>query len=513
MAPEFSTFLQTSFNTGLLTMHFRALAVVALLLAVSIPCGATEQPKRTLLLRVDQVRLPSLLAAGVTADEYHPASLLTLVRDTALVLATDAEADTLRLHGLQVSVVMRDSSELTLVKRALYGPTGAMPSRYRTYARIVQELDSLARRFPRLVERFSIGTTAQEGRSIEAVRVSAQAGAQGKPAVLFNGCHHADEVMGAEICMALLTELTSRYATDPEVRAWVDSLNIVIVPVVNVDGYRVVTEGIDPRWRKNTRDTNRNGVLREYPEGVDLNRQYDFNWAFGGSGDSLSERYRGPFPFSESEARAVRDLALRERFLLSVTYHSQGEVVYYPWDWQGRKAPDDRVLTAMAQRLAGSIRTMRGDSSYRAEYGAGKVGQTYTWLYGRVGTFDFVVETGNGAHIFAPHEVEGIVQSNLQGARTILRATRGPGLKGNVWDAATGRPVEATVWFPEIDSEEIARRTTHPRTGNWWRLLLPGRYSVAISSPGFELFLRQNVVVGESGWTTLDVPLQRAGKK
>jgi hypothetical protein len=51
----------------------------------------------------------------------------------------------------------------------------------------------------------------------------------------------------------------------------------------------------------------------------------------------------------------------------------------------------------------------------RLEYGAGTVGQTYPWLYGRIGTFDFVVETGLGAHIFPPNEVDGIVRSSLEG--------------------------------------------------------------------------------------------------
>jgi hypothetical protein len=71
--------------------------------------------------------------------------------------------------------------------------------------------------------------------------------------------------------------------------------------------------------------------LLTYPgDGIDLNRTYDFNWAHGGSGEVTSERYRGEMPFSEPETRALAGLAQRERFLLSLTYHSQGKVIYYP---------------------------------------------------------------------------------------------------------------------------------------------------------------------------------------
>ena len=87
----------------------------------------------------------------------------------------------------------------------------------------------------------------------------------------------------------------------------------------------------------------------------------------------------------------MRSLADAEKFLLSISYHSEGEVIYFPWDWRGRKAPDDKLLTEIANGLASSIKTMKGDTCYKAEYGAGTVGQSYPWLYGRYGTFDFIV--------------------------------------------------------------------------------------------------------------------------
>ena len=100
--------------------------------------------------------------------------------------------------------------------------------------------------------------------------------------MLFNGCHHSDEVMGAEIVVALMEKLVAGYGRDHEVTAWMNSLEIYLVPVINVDGHNVVTSGHDPRWRKNLRDVNGDGVTGIYPEGVDVNRGYDFNWAMGG---------------------------------------------------------------------------------------------------------------------------------------------------------------------------------------------------------------------------------------
>lgn len=486
---------------------------LALLLVVSHP-RAADIPQRTLLLRIDNIRFQDFEKMGISTDDYRRDGLLTFIRDTAQVLATEAEAAVLRERGYHVTVVMKDTALLTLYRRALYGASMRMPERYHTYPQVVAFLDSVARAHPRIARRIHVGTTSEEGKGIEGIRISSDPSRDlDKPAVLFDGCHHSDEVMGAEICLAIAARLTAGYDTDPEIRRWVDSCEIILVPVVNVDGYAVVTEGRDPRWRKNTRGANRNGKRDLYPEGVNLNRQYDYNWAFGGSGDSLSQQYRGISPFSESEARAIRDLALRERFLLSVSYHSQGEVIYYPWTWNGRKAPDDRLLTVIARELGSAIRTMKGDSTYKVEYGAGTVGQTYPWLYGRIGTFDFVVETGLGAHIFPSYEVDGIVRSNLEGAWTILRRAGGPGLTGRVTDSRSGNPLEAIVWFPGIESEDIDRRTSDPRFGRFRRLLEPGRYTVIVSRAGYNSSVLRNVEVGATGWTTVNVPLELAPAK
>lgn len=186
-------------------------------------------------------------------------------------------------------------------------------------------------------------------------------------------------------------------------------------------------------------------------------------------------------------------------------------MIYYPWVWGDRKAPDDKLLTEIANGLAGSIATMDGDTTYKAEYGAGTVGQSYPWLYGRYGTFDFVVETGKGAHVFPADEVEGIVKSNLNGAHYLLNRGKGPGLTGHVTDAKTGKPLEAIVWSPSIETEDVDRRTSDLKFGRYWRLLLPGTYDVIVMKEGYRTAIFKDVNVAEEGWTILDVELEPVG--
>jgi hypothetical protein len=479
-----------------------------ILLCLFLP-PLTHAQKSYLLIEMRDIGRQELNSVLSVFGDQQQKAIASYLHDNALIVATEAETRVLSERGNEFNVILEDTSRRRLFKRALYGSTMRLSSFYHTYEEILTEADALSEEFPDLITKFPIGETTQENRTIFAIRITNDVTErQDKPALLFNGCHHADEIMGAEICTALMIELVYKYGSDPRVTTWVDRYDIIIVPVVNVDGHHVVTSGIDPRWRKNTHDTNENGILYEYPEGVDLNRNYDFNWAHGGSGDPMSVRYRGLHPFSEAENRAMRALASEYRFVLSLTYHSQGEVIYYPWIWRGRKAPEDNLLTELANGLGASIKTMAGDTCYKAEYGAGTVGQSYPWLYGKYGTFDFVVETGKGAHIFPDSDAAGIIKGNLEGIRYILDRANGPGLTGHVTDKRTGEPLEAQIWLPDIDMEDIQRRTSKGSTGRFWRLLPPGKHRLIVLKDGYEPEIIPEAEVVAEGWSSLDIGLR-----
>jgi len=489
--------------------------ILFLFLSLTLPprlAGADERPAsppRTLLVEVADLAVDDQVSEGAFAyNDYNRERIVSLVRNQALVLATADELATLREQGFTVSVLWESDDTLELYRRALYGPTLKLDPVYHSYAQIVGRADELVAAHPNLMTRFQIGTTTQFAQPIYAYRISNDAlHRHDRPAVLFDGCHHADEVMGAEIVLALMEKLIAGYGIDETVTRWLDTLEIYLVPVVNVDGHNIVTSGHDPRWRKNARDVNGDGVTRVFPEGIDVNRGYSFNWALGGTSDPDAASYRGPHPFSEAENRAMRALADRRQFLLSISYHSQGEVIYYPWTWHGRGAPDDAVIKRLASAVADQIGKMDGSGTYAIAPG-GPSSQSYPWFYGRRGVIDMIVETGKGSHLFPPAEVPGIIAENLKGAAALLEQTSGPGLSVRVCDAATGAPLAAEVWLPRIDNETVDRRQSDARFGRARRLLDPGAYYLVVSREGYETKVISDLIVGEGGWTELEVKLE-----
>jgi hypothetical protein len=492
------------------------LGLILLMLLAATTGWATETTPRTLLVEIRHVPVDQRDSRGVEAgtgrysyDSYNRDRVLSVINDTVTTLANAEELATMRAEGLEATVLMESDDPLALIRRGLYGPTSKLDAIYHTYDQIVAKAEAFASAHPDRIKRFQIGATQQFRRPIYAYRLSNNAKvAQDRPAVMFNGAHHADELVGTEIVVTLMEKLVRDYGTDAEITHWMNTLEIWLVPVVNVDGHDIVTSGHDPRWRKNARDVNGDGITGIYPEGVDPNRGYDFNWASGGSGDPAGVSYRGEYPFSEGENRAMRRLTELRQFVASISYHSQGEIIFYPWTWGGRPAPDDAVIKGLVTAVAARIPKMDGSGTYDISPG-GPSSQSYPWLYGRKGVIDFIVEVGKGSHVFPPEVVPGLIATNLDGVRVLMERLAGPGLAVQVQDAGTSEPLAAQVWLPQIENETIDRRHSDAEFGRLWRLLEPGRYTLIVSCEGYVTQRFEQVEVGDGAWTALEVALER----
>lgn len=488
------------------TNVIRSLGMGVLIVASSLSVMAENA--RTILLEIPDVPKEEQERDGLFYyGGYGFERIIRVVRDRAVLIATAEELAALREAGYDPEIKFESSDEMELYRRAIYGPAMELSPVYWRYDQIVGKADALAEEYPDLIQRVKIGESQQYRRPIYAFRISNQASdSLDRPKVMFDGAHHSDELMGTQIVTALLDHLVLGYGNDPEVTNWLDTLEVWLVPVVNVDGHDMVTSGRDPRWRKNVRDLDGDGVVGEFHEGVNLNRNYDYNWASGGTGEPALISYRGPYPFSEPETRAMRDLTQQEKFTLVVSYHSQGEVIFYPWSWGGRPAPDHKVMKRIVEDIASNLQKMDGMGTYAIAPG-GPSSQSYAWQYGHLGIAGMIIETGWGAHVFPPEEVEGVVKANLKGARAVLSHAAGPGLSVRVVDSKTEQPLQAEVWFPRIDNDTVDRRTSDERFGRARRLLDPGVYYLVVSADGYETEVRSEVTVGEDGWTELEIKL------
>jgi len=449
-------------------------------------------------------------------DKPHRASPAAALHDV-YASAIDPNPPNLRTWLKWLDFAPTHAPDRKFVGASLLGLRATRPENSAGALSVYPRLTALERQFadlvlayPHLARLEKIGESTGWRLPIWGIRISDHPDLdEDEPAVLFTGVHHAREPLGALICEAILEELLANYGKSESHTRLVDSLEIWLVPVVNPDGYEYIMRNQlqFPWWRKNLRDNNGDGVFDPLVDGVDLNRNYGFNWEEGGDGNPASWFYRGSSPFSEKEIQALRDLAWRENFLVGVSYHSYGESVLYPWG-NYHRPPDQELIFDIAQRCAEKIDRLSGNGGYNVLPLNGRVGQSSIWMYGELGAMDYIIETGE-TYFAAPEDIPRIARENVEGALFLLERSLGGGVSGHVRDRLTGKPIAAEIYVSGCEASYVKCRHSDPVHGRFDRLLFPGNYTLEIRAPGYKTEALAGVPVRQNSMTPLEITLAR----
>lgn len=372
------------------------------------------------LHQVDEVRSPAQRDAVARTG----AAIVEAGHGSVTVTGTAAELAAIRKLGFPVTAVRSPAPT---------GPsTNGFPtadSRYHDYAELTANLDRAASAYPSLVRKSSLGQSYQ-GRQLWLTKISDNAATdESEPEVLFTCGQHAREHLTIEMCLYLVNELTSKYATDSRVRGLVDSREIWVVTNVNPDGseYDVAT-GQYRSWRKNRQPNSGSSYV-----GTDLNRNWAYQWGCcgGSSGSTSSSTYRGPAPFSAPETARIRDFVNsrvvggRQQITANIDFHSYSELVLWPYGFtRSDTAPGLTVDDQSALATLG--RSMAATNGYTAEQASDLYitdGDINDWLWGQHRIFSYTFElypASSSAGGFYPPDEVIVRETSRNRAATLL---------------------------------------------------------------------------------------------
>lgn len=303
-------------------------------------------------------------------------------------------------YGSQSDVEQLKNKKLLIAQSPVVNATDfpAQDGIYHNYEEVTAALQQLASENPDIISLNSIGKS-NEGRDLWHLTISTDlATSRQKPAVIFMGGHHAREHLSIDIPLRLTQKFIQDYrAGDPRIVRLMKSREIHMIPMVNPDGAEYdIASGTYKMWRKNRR-LNSDGSY-----GVDLNRNYGFQWGTGGSSNNpKADTFMGPTPFSEPESQAIKTFVeQQDNATLLLTFHTFSELILYPW---GHKydpitdAKDASVFKTMAQKMStwNNYTPQQASELYIAS------GDTTDWAYGTQHIFAFTFEldpkfTGGG---------------------------------------------------------------------------------------------------------------------
>ncbi|MCP3905802.1 MAG: hypothetical protein GY715_19415 [Planctomycetes bacterium] len=359
---------------------------------------------------------------------------------------------------------------------------GPLDDAYHTYAEIGSALLQAELFYPNICRRWSLGQSVQ-GRELWALNISDNVGVEeDEPEFKYISSMHGDEIMGMEMCLRLVTELTTKYGIDGRITNLVNGVDIWIVPCMNPDGLV--------------------SVSRNNAHGVNLNR--NFPDPYTSPANTIVGR--------EPETARIMEWSFARSFTLAGNFHSGAMVINYPFDANEAgtsvftPTPDEDMFVWISEEYSRHNVPMWNSSSFYHGITNGADwymihGGMQDWSYVYMGCNEVTIELHNGGIPSAsqiPAYWEDNHASMLAYMETVLI-----GVRGLVTDTLTGAPLDAVVTVIGRDHEVF----TDPEVGDYHRMLLPGTYDLRFESDGYESLDVNDVVVATGPATRLDVAL------
>ncbi|MBI2426102.1 MAG: DUF2817 domain-containing protein [Candidatus Hydrogenedentes bacterium] len=398
------------------------------------------------------------------------------------------------LEEREIAALEAAGYTVTILERQGGGAGAKDLGAYHSYAELTAQLQDYAQDYPDLCVLTSLGTSVQ-GRQLWALRVSDNPGIdEVEPEFKYISTMHGDEPLGTELLLYLIEALLTGHGVDTRLTAIMDNTDITFVPLMNPDGLELGT-------RRNANN-------------IDLNRNFPiFGVHYTGniySGEGLHQTGR------QVEVQRVMTWNAANSFVLSANFHTGALVVNYPYDDGGvasgvnAPTPDDPLMQALALGYAEQNAPMyaslefpngivNGSEWFRVMDGM------QDWNYRYLGCIDFTIELSN---IKKPAEnsLAAFWADNEEALLVYLEAVQ-HGLRGAVRDAQTDEPLYAKVTV-QGNTQPVF---SDPDQGDYYRLLLPGTYTVTIEAPGYASKNFPGVSIAEGSATVLDTELLPLG--
>ena len=255
--------------------------------------------------------------------------------------------------------------QLNLGDDSFQMPTDEFFENYRPLSVMTPWMQLLQSLYPTNLQLLNIGYSF-ENRQIPAFRIGAkstgyQPCAGSRRTILITGGTHAREWIGVSTANFIAHSLISKYGNDNDITTLLDSVDVVVIPTINPDGYAYTWE-TDRLWRKNRQTT-----PLSFCHGIDLERSFGFMWGDYSSRlnsqNPCSENYAGQEAFEGVEAQRIADWVQAEMDEKNTTFvgymdlHSYSQQILVPFAFSCYDDPPNfEDLEETGEGLAKAIR-------------------------------------------------------------------------------------------------------------------------------------------------------------
>lgn len=282
-----------------------------------------------------------------------------------------------------------------------------------------------------LKARFPFAETGVAGESVMGQRLYYLAIGNGTTEVFANASHHANEWITTPVLLKYaedyLTAVSNGEFLDGfNTRTLFETKKLYLMPLVNPDGVDLVTGALEP---DNPNYISARSIAAEYPsisfpdgwkaniEGTDLNLNYPAGWINArrikeeqGFSSPAPRDFVGTSPLSATESRAVYNFTLSHNFVLTLSFHTQGEVIY--WKYLN-------YLPPRSEEIGNALASASGYTLETTPYASGFAGYK-DWYISYYNLPGYTIEIGSGQNPLPISDFANIYPTNRRLITTAL---------------------------------------------------------------------------------------------
>lgn len=277
-------------------------------------------------------------------------------------------------------------------------------------------IDGLRARYP-FLNIFSIGQS-ELGKELLTVKIG-----NGQKTLYYNAAFHANEWITTPVLLKFIEDYAAAIVSDGNIfgvkaMSLSAEYTLYLTPMVNPDGVDLVTGAISHGEIYD----NAVKIANDYPSipfpdgwnaninGIDLNLQFPALWEKAketkyneGFISPAPKEFPGNTPLSEPESRAVFDFTKRNDFLLTLSYHTQGELIY--WKFDDFFPPLSYEIATRLSSVSGYSLDLTPENSDFAGY--------KDWFIKEYNRPSYTVEAGKGQNPLPITQFDKIYKENL----------------------------------------------------------------------------------------------------
>lgn len=386
-----------------------------------------------------------------------------------------------------------------------------MPTKFEhhNYTMMERFISDLNKSYPTITRMYSIGKSV-ENRNLWVLEITKNPGKHtpGIPEFKYIANMHGNEAVGREMLLYLAKYLCENYLINERITKLINTTRIHLLFSMNPDGYEISHEG------ERTGDLGRANAHK-----VDLNRNFPDQYG--------TNKYNKK---QEPEVLAVMNWTLSIPFILSANLHGGSLVANYPYDDSAKDfypppidprtvynpTEENDLFQYLARTYSNAHTTMHlgkpcplfikeifPDGITNGAHWYSVTGGMQDWNYIQAGTYEITLELSCDKFPLS-NELSKFWQQNREALIKYIEQIH-IGVHGFI-RSSIGTPIYGAA----ITVNGIKHVSYSAKDGDYWKLLLPGKYNLTVYADGYEPNIQEIIIPNDDEKSLrLDISLMR----